>query len=164
MAEEFYSKRTIFTDKSTISPLLFGDVFQCNVLEDTVRNRDKNKDGKLQSSEKVYGQTAIPAGRYEIKMEWSSHFQRNMPFLHNERVGRTGGEKKGQTPFLFHDVMIHWANKPEQIIGCLAVGHYDPTIPDFVSSSQKAYNDLEPKILQALAKGPLFINITGGYS
>lgn len=142
--------RKIYTDNSTIGDLYFNGEFMCNTIEDSCRRRDKNNDGKLQASEKVYGQTAIPSGHYEIKMEFSNHFQRKMPFLQN-------------VP-LFEGIMIHWGNSPKDVLGCIATGSAVKDTPDWVSSSQKAYNDLEPKIVKALSEGPLFITIVGGYS
>jgi hypothetical protein len=150
METNLYLQRIIFTDVSTIGDLTWqGGEFQCSILEDTCRHRDINNNQKLEANEKVYGKTAIPAGRYEIKMQWSQHFQRKMPFLQN-------------VP-LFSGAMIHWGNKPADTFGCLLVGAKTDQ-PDWISESQKSYNELEPKILDALSKGPLYINITGGYS
>lgn len=152
-------RRIIFTDVSTIGDLVWeGGEFICNTLEDTCRRRDKNKDGRLQREEKVYGQTAIPSGRYEIKMELSGHFKRKMPFLYGYCVGRDPNNPK----FLFNDVMIHWGNWSKQTLGCILVGKKMSDTPDFISESQKNYNDLEPRILEALSAGRLFINIEGG--
>lgn len=151
MDSELQLNRLIFTDKSTLGDLYWkGGEFECNTLEDTCRRRDKNNDGRLQQDEKVYGETAIPAGRYEIKMEWSDHYKRKMPFLQN-------------VP-LYKGVMIHWGNWAKDTLGCILVGEKLKGQEDFVSASQKNYNELEPKILEALSKGRLFINISGGYT
>lgn len=146
---ELYLNRMIYTDESTIGDLFWkGGEFECNTLEDTCRRRDKNSNGRLDADEKVYGQTAIPAGRYEIKMEWSEHYKRKMPFLQN-------------VP-LYKGIMIHWGNWAKDTNGCILTGEKLPGQDDFVSASQKNYNELEPKILEALKNGPLFINIQGG--
>lgn len=143
-------ERKIFTDESTIGELKWDDgTRECDTLEDSCR-RDKNSDGKLQKVEKVYGATAIPAGRYEIKMQDSSHYKRKMPFLQN-------------VPY-FDGIMIHWGNWAKDTFGCILVGEKLPGQSNFVSASQKNYNELEPKILEVLAKGRLFINISGGLS
>ncbi len=147
---ELVLKRMIYTDESTEGDLFLGEVFECNTLEDTCRNRDKNYDGRLSLDEKVFGKTAIPAGRYEIKMEWSNKFKRKMPHLQN-------------VPY-YSGIMIHWGNKAADTYGCILTGRMDPRVPDWISSSQKTYNDLEPKIVAALKDGPLFINIYGGYA
>lgn len=160
---EWYLNRCIYTDQSTIGDLLLGESFECNILEDSCRNRDKNYDGRLSLDEKIYGATAIPSGQYEIKMCWSNHFQRKMPHLHSAWVCCTGEEVPG-VKYLFKDVMIHWANTAIQVKGCLATGTKLDNVADWVSASQKAYNDLEPKILDVLKKEPLFLNIRGGYT
>lgn len=150
MDSELLLTRHIFTDKSTIGELKWkGGEFECHTLEDTCR-RDKNNDGRLQSEEKIFGETAIPAGRYEIKMEWSEHYKRKMPFLQN-------------VPY-FQGIMIHWGNWAKDTKGCILVGDKDPHAPDFIAASQKNYNELEPKIVKCLAEGKLYINIMGGLS
>lgn len=151
MDSELQLNRLIFTDKSTIGDLYWrGGEFECNTLEDTCR-RDKDNDGKLDKEEKVYGETAIPAGRYEIKMQYSETYKRMMPYLQN-------------VP-LFNGIMIHWGNWAKDTKGCILVGEkLAGGSPDFVSASQKNYNELEPKILEALKQGRLFINISGGLS
>lgn len=140
--------RVIYTDNSTIGDLLIDGVFQCNTLEDTCRRR-AGPDGILQPHEKVYGETAIPSGKYEIKMEWSNHFKRKMPFLQD-------------VPY-FSGVMIHWGNRPKDTLGCILVGTKSMK-DDWIENSLKNYNLLEPKLTKALELGKLFISIGGGYT
>lgn len=150
MQTNLYLKRQIFTDNSTIGDLYWeGGEFETNTLEDTCRRRS-GPDGVLQLNEKIFGETAIPSGRYEIQMAWSEHFKRKMPFLLN-------------VPF-FTGIMFHWGNSPKDTFGCILVGHEKLTSPDWVESSMKSYNQFEPKIIAALEKGRLFISIDGGYA
>lgn len=144
-----YLKRNIFTDITTIGDLFWGPDFFCNTLEDTCRKR-AGDDNVLTAAEKVPGKTAIPAGRYEIKMEWSNHYQRMMPHLQN-------------VP-LFTYIMMHWGNKAEDTDGCVLVGVHAADMVDWIGASQATYNRLEPKITEALAVGRLFISISGGYT
>lgn len=91
----------------TIGNLLIDGEYFCDVLEDTVR--DLNKNGKFDNGEaKIYGKTAIPYGTYKIEFRHSPHFDRVMPYLINvpEYTG----------------VMIHWGNIPADTLGCLLVG------------------------------------------
>lgn len=91
----------------TIGSLLIDGEYFCDVLEDTVR--DLNKNGKFDNGEaKIYGKTAIPYGTYKIEFRHSPHFNRAMPYLVNvpEYTG----------------VMIHWGNIPADTLGCLLVG------------------------------------------
>lgn len=66
-------KRKWFTDKSTIGELYIEDVYECFTLEDVYRAE----------GDKVYGETAIPNGRYIVVVDWSTHFKRFMPHLLN---------------------------------------------------------------------------------
>lgn len=142
--------RKIFTELSTLGDLILpNNQFECNTLEDTCRRRDLNGNNILDPNEKVWGETAIPAGRYEIKMQWSAHFQRDMPHLQNVPN--------------FSCIMIHWGNSPKDTLGCILVGSKTNN-PDFVAHSQDAYKDLEPKILSALKEGKLFLTVSGGYT
>ncbi len=142
-----FLNRKIFTDNSTIGKLIFGG-FECFTLEDTMRRRDINEDGKLQSSEKVPGRTAIPAGIYDISIQESGKFDRPMPFLMN-------------VP-LFEGIMIHPGNIPENTNGCILIGMTHPNI-DFVGESKKAFDLLFPQIEEILKISPLKIHISGGY-
>lgn len=66
-------------DEYTIGQLFVetpqGSVWISDTLEDKVR--DYNKDGDLldEGEEKVYSQTAIPYGKYEVKMTISPKFK-----------------------------------------------------------------------------------------
>jgi len=136
----------LFTDKSTIGKLLLDNEFQCNTLEDTVR--DPNKDGRLQKEEKIWGETAIPAGRYEIVIYYSKKFQKKLPLLLN-------------VPY-FKGIAIHPLNEASESLGCIGVGTYDPLVPNWIGASRAAFNDLMPKIEKVLNYRKLFIEIKGG--
>ena len=92
----------------TIGKFAIAGKFFCDILEDT--DRDKNRDGDLgePGEEKVWGETAIPAGRYEIVKQFSPHFKRDMPYL----VGVVG----------FTGIMMHWGTTAVDTHGCLLVG------------------------------------------
>lgn len=66
--------RHTFTETETLGNLLVGGKMYCYTLEDRVR-----KPGEV----KVHGQTAIPAGRYEVVVDMSNRFKRLMPRLLN---------------------------------------------------------------------------------
>ena len=92
----------------TIGKYNIEGVFFCDILEDTVR--DKNGDGDFDEpgEAKVWGETAIPIGRYEIVKQYSPHFKRFMPYL--------VGVKH------FSGIMMHWGTTVEDTHGCLLVG------------------------------------------
>lgn len=131
-------QRKIFTDHSTIGDLYLDGEFQCETLEDTIRNQ------------KIDGMTAIPAGEYEVIIRASQRYGRPMPYLL-------------KVPF-FEGIMIHTGNSDKDVRGCIAVGQYDPNQKDFISTSRHTFDELFPKIEKALLKSRLFINIYGGYS
>ena len=84
--------RQVYTPTSTLGVLLIDSKVLCYTLEDVVRES---------SAPKVPGQTAIPAGRYEIVVDMSARFKRMMPLLLNvpnfEGVRLHGGNTSGDT-------------------------------------------------------------------
>lgn len=95
---QLYLIRNIYTQFSTIGDLLINHQIFCHTLEDVVRPL---------GAPKVFGKTAIPAGRYQVVLTMSERFKRITPQLINV-PGFTG-------------VRIHGGNKPEDTEGCLLV-------------------------------------------
>ena len=139
-------ERKHFTDKSTIGFLSIDNEFLCHTLEDTAR--DPNKDGKLTADEKVYAETAIPAGQYEIVISYSNKFKKKLPLLLNVA--------------LFRGVRIHSGNRPEHSAGCILTGKYDKDVPDLISDSRTAFNKVMSRIEETLNLRKLYIVINGG--
>lgn len=106
-------------------------VFRWFTLED--------KDRKLESGGvKIYGQTAIPRGRYRLVFVWSP-------------------KRKGLVPMLldvlqFTAVEIHIGNKPEDTEGCILLGmkHDEPT--EQVIQSEIACSIFYPWLLEKIIK------------
>jgi hypothetical protein len=99
--------RHTFTDTYTIGKLYIGDDYFCDTLEDP--NRDLNKNGIFDSNEnKVYGNTCIPFGIYEIEVTYSPKFKRELPRLLNVPS--------------FEGVLIHRGNSPIDTLGCILLG------------------------------------------
>lgn len=82
----------------TIGRLSIDGKYFCDTLEDTVRP----------AGVKIPGRTAIPAGKYKIKLTESLRFKKLMPRLENV-PGFTG-------------VLIHAGNTSEDTEGCILVG------------------------------------------
>lgn len=61
---------------------LHGDneIYICDILEDVVRNPITTAINKFV---KIYGETAIPYGKYEIVRTYSNRFKKVMPLLLN---------------------------------------------------------------------------------
>ena len=127
-----HAHRNVFTDESTISMVTVNDDFVCNLLEDTDRRLE---DG----NQKVYGRTAIPRGFYEIKMDYSPKYKRNMPHVLDVPQ--------------YEGIRIHPGNKADDTEGCLIPGYYDDTRKDWVSNSKVAYEKLLSMMLNAWTAG-----------
>lgn len=135
-------KRIALKPTYTIGKLYIDDVYFCDTLEDTVR--DKNKNGKFDAGEyKIYGQTAIPYGKYEIKWTYSPRFKRYMPLLMNVPQ--------------FSGVRIHSGNTVKDTLGCILVGENSKV--GMVLNSRATVNKLYPKIEQACKSGKVYIEI-----
>jgi hypothetical protein len=91
---------------TTLGKLTVDGAFECFTLEDEVRV--DNPATPQNEGAKVYGKTAIPAGRYKITITFSPKFQKEM-LLVNEVPGFTG-------------IRIHSGNDAEDTLGCILVG------------------------------------------
>lgn len=117
--------RDKLTDKSTTGKLFINNSFWCYTLED--KTRDK----------KVYGETCIPTGTYEIDMYYWSKYKRYYPHLRN--VPNYSG------------VLIHKGSTPEDTMGCILVGM--DRGKDLISNCAQAYDPLKGLIEEALGEG-----------
>lgn len=93
-------KRLWPRDTYTVGRMYVDGNFFCNTLEDKVR--DIEKEGK------IYGETAIPYGEYEVVFSYSPKFKRNLPRLMN-------------VPH-FDGILIHSGNTAKDSLGCILVG------------------------------------------
>lgn len=75
--------RVYRAENYTIGHLYDGSEYICDTLEDKVR--DYNKDGDLLDAgeTKIFGETAIPYGRYRVIVVQSPKFKRRLPYLMN---------------------------------------------------------------------------------
>ena len=118
----------------TIGKLSIDGVFECWTLEDPVRS-----DGV-----KIYGETAIGAGTYEVQITYSPRFKVQMPLLINVKD--------------FSGVRIHPGNTVDDTEGCILVG--TDKLARSLGRSRIAYDKLFTKIQLALkAKEKVFITI-----
>jgi len=136
--------RNVFTDKSTIGTLSVNGVIECFILEDKDRGLNDVMPLSKINELKVYGETAIPYGRYEIDITMSARFKKELPILLNVK-GYTG-------------IRIHTGNKAIDTHGCLLPARKKGV--DSVSESILAFNQLFSKLKQAKAnKERIFITI-----
>jgi hypothetical protein len=88
--------RKNFTEQSTIGELSVDGAFECFTLEDKVR------------PVKIKGETAIPAGTYEVAVTFSNKFQKFLPLLLDVPN--------------FDGIRIHTGNTPKDTPDCILVG------------------------------------------
>ena len=120
---ELLLQRNPSANGCTIGTLSVDGEFECYTLEDVVR-----PDG-----EKVYGQTAIPAGRYHVAITMSNRFKILLPLL--EDVAN------------FEGVRIHPGNTAADTDGCILVGQ--SKTDSSIGSSRAAFAVLFEKMQAA---------------
>ena len=128
-------KRIFKGDKYTIGHLYINNIYFCDTLEDKVRNLPKEP--------KVYGETAIPAGIYEIDMNTVSP-----KFKNRSWAKKWGGivPRLKNVPY-FEGVLMHPLNKPEETYGCIGVG--DNQVVGGLVNSTIQFNRLMQRLVDA---------------
>lgn len=117
--------RKYLKENYTIGKLHINDVYFCDTLEDKVVDVDKS--GKIDNGEvKIYGQTAIPYGKYKVVLSYSPKFGRIMP-----RILDVPG---------FNGILIHIGNTIKDTDGCILVGK-NKTV-GMVNESTTTFNEL----------------------
>lgn len=140
---ELLLERKYLKSNYTIGRLYINDKFFCNTLEDCVR--DINKNGTFDCGEfKIKGHTAIPYGKYEIKVTYSPKFKRELPLLLN-------------VPH-FEGIRIHRGNTHNDSSGCILVG--ENTKKGMVLNSSKYEEEIIKLMKKAISnKEHIYINI-----
>ena len=114
-------------DGATIGRLSIDGRHECYTCEDVVRPR----------GQKIYGRTAIPAGRYRVVVTHSPRFRRRLPLLLNVPG--------------FEGIRIHVGNTQHDTEGCILPGQ--GRLAASVTQSRIAFDALFAKIEAALAAG-----------
>ena len=91
-----FLQRIAQTPEYTIGRLYIDEKFFCQTLEDAVRE------------EKIAGKTAIPEGTYQVIVNRSSKFKRDLPLLLDVPD--------------FEGIRIHRGNTAKDTSGCILVG------------------------------------------
>jgi hypothetical protein len=94
--------RVFKKDTYTIGNFFIDNVWLCNTLEDKVRiiNND--------CSMKIYGQTAIPEGKYNVEIVWWEKHQKFYPIIKNVPC--------------FEGILIHAGSSIIDTDGCILIG------------------------------------------
>jgi hypothetical protein len=130
-------KRIAFKEAYTIGKLSIDGVYFCDTLED--RNRDLNHDGDLNDAGegKVKNETAIPFGTYNVVVNVSQRFGRELPRLENVPG--------------FDGILIHRGNTDADSSGCILVG--ENKVKGKVINSTPYEIELVKRCKEALARG-----------
>lgn len=127
-------KRIALKDTYTIGKLYIDGEYFCDTLEDRVR--DYNKDGDLMDAgeTKIFGETAIPYGKYKMNLSLSPKFKKILPRLLN-------------VPH-FDGILIHAGTKAEHSHGCILIGKN--TVVGGLSQSREYQDKLIVKLRTAV--------------
>jgi len=129
MIVNWFLYRHYLGETYTIGKLYNGKDYLCDTLEDKVR--DLNKDGDLDDpgEGKIFGETAIPFGRYRVILTWSPKFKRLMPEILLVKH--------------FTSIRIHAITTEKDTLGCIGVGE----------------NKIKGKLINARAKEIVIVTI-----
>jgi hypothetical protein len=140
-------KRVAKKEKYTIGKMYVDDVYVCDTIEDKDRDLTQNTPLNDIKKKKVYGQTAIPSGTYNVTLDVVSTKFVQKPYF-KELCG-------GKLPRLmnvpgFDGVLIHTGNDEDDSYGCIIVGYNK--VKGKVIESRKAFEKLYPILKQASNK------------
>lgn len=136
--------RTTYTSTTTLGKLYVNDKFNCWTLEDIDRGLLSSTPIKQIQKAKVRSLTAIPKGKYEIIINYSPRFKRQLPLLLNV-PGFTG-------------IRIHPGNTAEHTDGCILVGEY--LNDNYIKNSTTTFNKLFTLLQNTSKKEKIFIDVT----
>lgn len=154
---ELLLKRRFKGPKYTIGSLYINDIYECDTIEDTDRGLHNNMPEEEIKLKKIYGQTAIPYGKYKIDMNTVSPKFSSYSFYKNICSGKV---PRLCNVLGFDGILIHVANGPkgaELVKGCIGVGFN--TIKGGLTEGKQVFTNLYKTLLQAKATGE-DINIT----
>jgi len=131
---ELTLQREPSTEESTPGKLFINGEFECFTLEDMVRELP----GVRVAAWKVVSQTAIPTGTYNVTIDMSQRFGREMPHILDVED--------------FDGVRIHSGNTSADTEGCILIGQARNG-SDEVINSRPAFNAFFPKLQAAISNG-----------
>ena len=130
--------RSIRNVASTLGTMYINDEFFAYTCEDTVRNLNGDR------SKKIKGQTAIDAGRYEVVLSYSDHFQKYLPLLLKVPC--------------FEGIRIHGGNTSEDSLGCILIGA-NSDLKSCISNCASKVNSLVATLKTIEKKEKIWIEI-----
>lgn len=126
-------ERLFKSETYTIGRLFIDGEYYCDTLEDKDRNLIQGMPLKLLDKIKVKHETAIPSGEYEVIVNVSPKFKRELP-----RLLKVPG---------FDGILIHRGNTDKDTSGCILVGE-NKVVGKVINSTQYE-TDLVNKLKEA---------------
>lgn len=120
---------------ATIGDLSVDEVWTCHTLEDEVREIP----GEPVANWKIYGRTAIPAGRYRVTLEYSGKFGADTMSV-NDVPGYTY-------------VRIHPGNTAADTDGCIILGMRATDVSIVAGTSKPAVDHVKSLVRAAIERG-----------
>jgi Family of unknown function (DUF5675) len=130
---EIVLQREASTRNCTPGTLSINGAFECFTLEDVVREVA----GQPVALWKVDSKTAIPVGTYQVTIDFSNRFERQMPHV----LSVPG----------FDGIRIHSGNTAADTEGCILLGKQRAL--DDVMQSRDAFAAFFPKLQAAISAG-----------
>lgn len=136
-------KRHTFLKDTTIGDVYVNGEYLCKMLEDTDRDLNQQMTPTVIQQLKIWGNTCIPYGTYQVVVSYSNKFKKLLPELINV-PGYTG-------------VRLHPGNTHVDTHGCpLPITSFQNEVG---LESSKAFNKLFTKIKSAQKKQKVFLTI-----
>lgn len=134
--------RTKKLDKRTLGELLIEGKKFCDTLEDKSRF---TWSGNSLIGTKIFGETAIPTGTYEIVMAYSSRFKRKLPLLLDVK--------------LYSGILIHGGNTEADTQGCILLGNATKDNTIYGAKTLAILDKFVKRVETALIKEKVYITI-----
>lgn len=148
---ELKLKRIAKKETYTIGKLYIEGVYFCDTLEDKDRGLSQSDSLATITKKKVYAQTAVPTGRYEVTLS-----------IVSPKYSVRAAYKfcQGKLPRLldipgFEGILIHIGNTADDSAGCILVGR-NKVVGGLIDSTV-TFKELYNKLKQA--KTPIYITI-----
>lgn len=130
-------ERKYYKENYTIGNMFIDGVWFCNTLEDKDRGLNQSLSLSQNKKLKVYSQTAIPKGIYNVTVVYWAKHRINVPFLHDVPA--------------FTGILIHNGVNQNYTEGCILVGLN--TIKGQLTSGKKYMVELTNIIQEAIKNG-----------
>jgi hypothetical protein len=138
-------------DTYTIGEMTIDGNYFCSTLEDKDRGLTQDMSSALITNKKVYGQTAVPTGTYEVSLDITSPRFSQMEFYKEVCNGKVPRLLKVPG---FEGILFHVADGPrgaELLQGCIGVGKNK--IKGGLLEGKETFKKLYKKIEEAKNKG-----------